>query len=315
MSRFCGPYGPYRVSPTYRSNRNGNRNRNSNRDRARNTMRRLIGTCVTIHLTGDETIKGKLIAICRGYIVLQKGRDVIYVNAAQVESIAERSMDNDDRTRPRFIRAVSFRDLVRALENEFVKIRWGRRNTLTGFISNVSGNIVTVIVGRRIVQVYIDNIKTIQVLSDRERLDDCSSGNRTSGDRIPGTDGIGGERTSGGRSSSGRSTSGIGLGGPFAPGRISPALIGPTGNGRSRGNRSSSSDGCSRSRGERTSGGRSMGERTSGGRSIGNDFSWPDRNLLPEFDFQPNRYGVPESLLLNGTRKRKKNALKLKKRR
>ncbi|MFD1953667.1 hypothetical protein ACFSL6_05595 [Paenibacillus thailandensis] len=180
FSRSCGSYDP-RVSPA------GAGDDGRDRPDRRNVLRKLIGKCVCINLVGDDTVKGKLIAVCRGYLVLQTKHGVVYVNANQVESIEEAGSDRGSRRRPRFIRALDFRDLVEQFEDEFVKITWGREDKVKGFVSDVSGNRMTLIADNRIVVVFIDKIKTIQPISARDRLGHCSLGDRTSGNRTAGS--------------------------------------------------------------------------------------------------------------------------------
>lgn len=268
---FPGSDGPYnsRVSPA-----------DTGRD-GRNRLRRLIGKCVRINLVGDETIEGRFIAFCRDYIVLKTKDGVVYVNADQVESIEENGADRSGGQRPPFIRAANFRDLVEQFEDEFVKIKWGRRDKVKGFVTDVSGNIMTVVDNNRMIQIFIDKIKAIQPLSDRERLGHRSGCNRTEGSRTRG-DRTGGSRTQGNR------TGGVEV---TLPGVVSPEAVFPLG----------------------SDGNRTGGNRTGSGnhRTGGDDIHWMlGNNLLPEPTFRPNRYGVPESLLLASAKRKKKSSSK-----
>ncbi|WP_165279964.1 DUF2642 domain-containing protein [Paenibacillus protaetiae] len=250
MSRcFPGPFaGPFAgrgpIDPT---RQNPSRNR-------RNGLKRMIGNFVCINLVGDEKVEGRLIAVCRDYIVLRTRDGIVYVNANQVESVAENGANRSRGSRtPRFIRAANFHDLVRQLENEFVKITFGRNDKVKGYITDVCDNTATVVDCHKLVSVYIDKIKTIRPLNDRDRLGSGSNGNRSN------------------------------------PANIVPAEIAPVAAGN-----------AGRS-------GRSRGE------TIGsnNELEWA-LGTIPEPEFRPNRYGVPESLLLNGAKK-KPSARKLKK--
>ncbi|WP_274649367.1 hypothetical protein [Paenibacillus humicola] len=190
----------------------GTRGTQGSRGGKKDYLDALVGTLVKINRGGPDSVQGRLVAVHKGYTVLSTSNGTVYINSYHVKSITqvEKKKSRGRKQSHHYIMADSFEGVLHKLVKQFAQINWGGPERMDGFIAEVGGDSLLLIVNNEFVRIPLQHIRTIK--HSGKYASNGSQGSRGSkgskGDNSGGGSKSGGSKSDGSKSGGSHGSSG-----------------------------------------------------------------------------------------------------------
>ncbi|MFF2483738.1 DUF6897 domain-containing protein [Paenibacillus sp. NPDC058071] len=178
MSFYGSPYAGFSDHNCCNHHRNEHKSEHKSKPKERDCLQDFVGKNVKINKGGPDSLEGKVLAVKSDYLVLCTKEGIKYVQLSHIKSITENREDcksSGGCRHRRFINANNFKGVLRALDQNFVKVSAGGPDKVDGFLAEVCKDSIKVVDGRKITQILNDQIRWIA------KEDSC--GNRSNGNK------------------------------------------------------------------------------------------------------------------------------------